>query len=323
CDGCTISGAAGTTCVPLSRTSVVNCGSAGAACRACNMGELCTNGACVVPDAGVAAIGSACNADTDCAGIAITARDTQYGIRPYCKKNSVDVTTANGVGFAYTGGYCTKRCGFEETATTSSCGTGNDCAFYLGDLGEAENACFKVCTGDADCRADYYCLPTSNTSGLCLPQTTLRTLPDGGLTLNSVDAGPGFPAEAGAACADDTACQPPADGICLEESLDAGYIGGACTAECTAALVGSWCGTGGVCNPQGFLSNDNKGPIVRWFCERGCGTLADGGIVGTCRPGFVCDRPTNPFGYCIPNCTNSGVTCGMGETCNATTGLCQ
>jgi len=250
--------------------------------------------------------------------------DSQVGVTRYCKQFATDVTAAGGQGVAYTGGYCTKRCGFEETQTSSSCGVGNTCSYLLGDIGEADNVCFKNCVTDPDCRTDYFCLGYTQTSGICLPRTLLRSLPDGGATIVALDAGPGFPGAAGGACTLDTQCQPPVNGACIEESLDAGYVGGACTAECTATWAeDSWCGTGGLCSPA-FAGRDSlSAPVIRWFCERGCGPLPDGGgVVGTCRPEYVCDGVTR-FSTCTPKCTNSGVTCASGKTCNTSTGLCQ
>ncbi len=323
CDGCKLPSG---TCVPSqnSSTNVSNCGIGGVACVACSSGQLCVAGACAAPDAG-AGIGDACNTDADCVGVPLTAEDRMYNFKAFCKKNALDVTAANGVGAAYVGGYCTKRCGFEETQTTSSCGLPkSQCSYFLGDLGEGDNSCFKTCTNDNDCRTDYFCLQGAGAQGgnLCMPMGLLATLPDGGLTINVVDAGPGFPGEAGAPCADTAACQPPAGGACIAESRDAGFVGGACTAECTGSLSNDvWCGTGGVCSPA-YAGDDSRGPVIRWFCERGCGPLGDGGVVGTCRDGYACEG-TNRFATCTPKCTNSGVSCRSGTTCNTTTGLCN
>ncbi len=322
CDGCQLPSGA---CSPsqLSATSTSNCGLNNVRCVACAMGELCTAGVCGVPDSGVASVGSACNTNADCSTIVLTARDSQLGVKAFCKKAATDVTAANGQGVAYTGGYCTKRCAFEETPAPGSCGTGNTCSFLLGDIGEADNVCFHNCQTDAECRPEYFCLGYSQTTGICLPRTLLKDLPDGGQSISQLDAGPGRPGEAGAPCAMDTACQPPNNGVCIEESLDAGFFGGACTSECTATWSDdTWCGTGGVCSPA-FAGRDSlNAPVVRWFCERGCGPLSDGGIVGMCRDGYACEG-TNQFATCVPKCTSVGVTCGTGQTCNMTTGLCQ
>lgn len=326
CDGCRLSSATGT-CVPSqnSATNAVNCGLGGGVCLACSGATpLCANGTCVAADAG-AGIGDPCVADTDCNGVTLTTADGTNGITAFCKLTAVDVTVQGAVGKAYAGGYCTKRCGFEESNTASSCGLPkSDCSFFLGDIGEGDNSCFKTCTASSQCRAEYFCLNGAGAhgSGLCLPRSLLTTQSDGGLLLANIDAGPGFPGEAGAPCAAAANCQPPERGACITEAADAGYVGGACTAECTASLSDdSWCGTGGICSPA-YAGDDPNGPVIRWFCDRGCGRLTDGGIVGTCRTGYVCDG-TNQFASCTPNCTNSGVRCGTGKTCNATTGLCQ
>lgn len=321
CDGCRLPNG---TCVPLNNTSVNNCGSGGATCAACSTGQLCISGGCQTVDAGTtASIGSACASDSDCAAIPMTSTDQQVGFVPFCKKTALDLTSANGQGYAYTNGYCSKRCGFEQT----SCGTGNRCFISLGQLGEFENVCFDGCTADTECRTGYFCLPYSNTAGVCMPETMLVTLPDGGVDLELKDAGAGFGGESGAACADDTACQPPANGSCITEQFDGGptgYTGGACSAECGIAIDDAWCGNSGSCNPYAYNVGDNKGPVVFWQCDRACGAggLADGGTAGNCRTGYVCDTSGNGYQVCNPDCRNAGFDCG-GATCNQTTGICE
>ena len=153
----------------------------------------------------------------------------------------------------------------------------------------------------------------------------IKDLPDGGATLPVTDIGPGFPGTAGEPCTADTQCQPPTNGACIEEAIDAGYVGGACTAECTGALSDdTWCGTMGVCNPA-YAGSNATGPVIRWFCDRACGTDPNtGASLGTCRSGYVCDDPTSQFGSCIPRCNNPGARCGTSKpTCNTSTGLCQ
>lgn len=322
CDGCRLPSGS---CSPaqLSANSTTNCGLGGVACVACGSGQLCSNGVCG-NTAPTGTIGAACNTNADCSGVALTTKDTQIGVAVFCKKTATNVTAAGSLGVAYTNGYCTKRCGFEETPAPGSCGSVATCTYLLGDIGEADNVCFKNCVADADCgRTDYFCLGYSQTTGICLPRTLLRNLPDGGQTIDNLDAGAGFFGAAGGACTLDTQCQPPTGGACLKESLDAGYVGGACTAECTATWTNNrWCGTNGLCSPAYAGRDSQSAPVIRWFCERGCGAPADGGVAGTCRTGYACEG-TGQFATCTPKCTNSGVVCGTGTSCNTFTGLCQ
>ena len=117
---------------------------------------------------------------------------------------------------------------------------------------------------------------------------------------------------------------PPVDGFCSLESLDAGYVGGACSADCSSIFYEDrWCGVGGQCTPQ-FVGRDSlSAPVIGWICERGCGPTVDGGPGATCRTGYVCEG-TARFSTCIPRCTNSGAgACTSPKVCNAGTGLCQ
>jgi hypothetical protein len=319
CDGCRLPSG---TCVPAQTVNEQNCGTGGAICQGCMGTDTCnkTSGTCQAVDAGVASIGSPCNTDQECSAITLTPTDRQLSIVPFCKKTALDVTTADGVGVAYTGGYCSKRCGLEQ----NSCGTTASarCVFFLGDLGEADNICYKSCNADSDCRSNYFCAPFSATFKACLPATFLASLPDGGFTYKNVDAGPGRVGEAGSACANDATCQPPAQGTCLTETLPdagmSGFVGGECTAECTASLDDNWCGTGGSCTPL-VPGLDDRGPFVRWLCQRGCEGVDGGSDPSLCRNGYVCGNPPNPT--CQPKCETSG--CGTGGTCNTTTHLCE
>lgn len=286
------------------------CGTNGAACEACASGQSCVGGSCGTG----ASVGAGCTSDTDC-GLAQTALDRQYQIRGFCKKESLDLLGQGG--FAYPAGYCTKRCAFED----NSCGAGNVCVYLLGFIGEYENQCMKLCTDTPDCRGGYGCVSLDSSTKVCLPFRA-----DGGLPL-VVDAGPGFPAAAGPACATAAQCRPPSSGFCFLESLSdggpSGFAGGACSADCGAvaylASANEWCGTGGVCNPYGFSTNEGLGPIVLWQCDRGCGAGWDAG----CRSGYVCDPATVGPGACVPDCHNPGVRCSTGTNCSDTSGLCE
>lgn len=300
------------------------CGSGGVACMACTNGTSCVDGSCVTggdggPTGGGGgsigpAVGAACANDSQC-DLSLTATDQKYSIRGFCKKASITDPTLS-AGFSYPGGYCTKRCGFEN----ASCGAGNTCLISLGFIGEFENQCMTSCTSSSQCRAGYGCFSMGSNLSVCLPLTE-----DGGL-LPVVDAGPGVPSEAGSACTDDAQCIPPSTGFCFRETRSdggpSGFTGGACSADCTALAAtraaDAWCGNAGVCNSYGFATGDGLGPVVVWLCDHGCGVGWDAG----CRSGYVCDQTSVESPACVPNCHNAGVQCPTGTSCRES-GICQ
>jgi hypothetical protein len=221
-------------------------------------------------------------------------------------------------GYAYPGGYCTRRC-----YTQAQCGSTGKCIYYLGILGDMENICLSTCTGpgtQGSCRSGYICAPFGTSTGnLCIVAGA-----DGGY-MDDFDAGPGANDNVmGQSCANDQACQPPASGSCIPETFDGGptgYIGGSCTADCSMSVSDEWCGhDAGTCLPAAYSTQ--QGPLVIWGCERLCNPM--NGNTG-CRTSYVCElqNPSYPdYGVCHPNCTNAGYQCPSG-TCNATNGLCE
>ncbi len=305
CDGCLVGSG---TCVTLANTSVINCGVGGSICVGCAMGQTCTAGECVSPDAGASGgrIGDACTADLDCSRIP--------GGKAYCKKQQL------GGSLPYQGGYCTKYCTMQ-----SDCGTGAHCAYWLGPTGEAEPLCYKDCTSSS-CRAGYTCSDVGFTSApylSCLPATA-----DGGL--GEYDAGPGNPGAAGAACLSDSQCGPVSNFLCVaEHPADGGtnpFPGGMCTGDCSMSVNDAWCGTGGICLPYLPGASTKYGSLVMWECLAGCDPTVG---TNTCRTGYICDPldPTDPtykYGTCTPDCRTTPATCrGSTPICDNTNGRCK
>ena len=314
CNGC----CAGNACIPLNQTSTVNCGANGAACATCGGGQNCTAGACVTPDGGgsTGGVGDGCNTASDCPNV-----PTVSGGGPtQCKKNALVLTTSGYVnGYAYPGGFCTRKC-----TSSTQCGTDGRCMYFLGFMGEAENICVPKCASKA-CRQGYMCVNFGSTTSPF--EGCIVAGADGGF-MDEFDAGtPATDYVMGSACGSDGQCQPPASGECLTPNgllPDGGvspYQGGSCTADCTMSTFDEWCGAdGGACVPSAFSSS--QGPIVFWTCEAKCNPQA----TSTCRTGYVCDQVYTSlpdYGICIPNCNNAGFGACSSGTCNATSGKCE
>lgn len=296
CDGCKLPSG---TCVPASNSAgnSNNCGLGGSLCVTCGNDQLCTNGLCTTPDAGMGVqVGSACTTDTDCEAIPLTANERSNRIRGFCKKTSLSVGVDP---YTYQGGYCTKRCLGTPSCNTDG-GADNKCGFFMGFIGELENICFDGCTANSDCRSGYACVNFGSTArpyAMCYPLLTDGGLPD------DPDAGPKGTASAGGPCADDTACQPPETGACILS--DAGFPDGMCISDCSITTSDDFCGPNGFCDPQ-LLNDprDTRGPFIYWSCFQGCSADAgtrqnDGGYWPACRTGYSCSEGN--FGdVCLP-----------------------
>ncbi len=130
----------------------------------------------------------------------------------------------------------------------------------------------------------------------------------------------------GQGCTVNGNCQPPVAGQCFPQTLPdagpSGFPGGSCTSDCSMAVYDEWCGlTAGACVPSAYTTA--QGPLVLWSCERLCNPLQ--GNVG-CRAEYFCDAiygaSAPDYGICTSRCTNPGITCPGGTTCNVTTGVC-
>ncbi len=233
CDGCVLPSG---TCVPLSRTSVINCGALGDRCVACASGQLCTNGMCTTP-AALKRVGSACANDGECIG--------GLGSSAICK-----LTTTSG-NASYTGGYCTLRC------PASACPTGSNCVAAQNPYGEGEALCWDSCGTSDPCRSPGYACYSLGTGSACW----LSPLP-------TVDAG--VPADkVGNACTSTNDCinPPTSRGACLSSEFMMTWPGGYCSRlDC---LTNAECAVDGGAICIGFDANQTA-------CVRKCADSSAG-----------------------------------------------
>jgi hypothetical protein len=258
--------------VPLNRTSVINCGFNGAQCMACASGELCTNGTCMTTGA-VRQVGSACVSDTECI--------SGLGTLAICKQVT---TSGNG---AYTGGYCTLRCG----TAAGQCPMGSTCVGLLPAYGEADTICWDNCSSTDRCRTPGYACYGVGTTSACW----LDPMPP-------LDAG--TPADkVGNPCTSAANCVNPPDngGVCLTSEFSLSWPGGYCSK--------SGCITNPECSVDGgalCIAFDSTSPNA---CVRRCADSSDAGQ-SNCRPGYTCNpyitrfpdggQQTSTDGFCSP-----------------------
>lgn len=279
----------------LMGTTNTNCGTGGNACMMCPSGQMCTNGACVMPpavDAG--SLGAACTSNTDCADL---------GMAGECK-------TATATGNAmYTGGYCTKPCMGGECGQDGTCIT-------LAPYGE-DQICLLNCTAQKPCRdPGYTCYPLEGSpNGVCW----LDPLP-------MVDAGDPPPDNLiGSPCMTDGECNDAGydKGFCFPPTTAdggaSGWTDGYCLGDCNITD----CGNTAKCFN---LSGGGKSfPSCLDLCAAPLAGQSD------CRAGYVCDgyRTGLPDGgsapatdgICWPACDAPGRGCPMGSACDA--GYCE
>lgn len=179
------------------------------------------------------------------------------------------------------------------------------------DTADGRGACLDGCAADSDCRTGYDCRPADaadpTSATACVPGCDdAMVCGNDGFVCNTgtglctqafMDASLGEPCTDGGDCA---------GGRCLTEA-DNGWPAGTCTYP-GCRLMGSGpmaeCPSGGVC------VDDGTGDPALGVCVDACTMPTD------CRPGYDCDG-----GACRPAC--SATDCGMGRTCNATSGLCE
>lgn len=304
--GCCI----GLACLPGSSDN--QCGINGDKCRACAIGQACSQNVCVAvdggnnpPDAGSSVVGIPCTQDSECASLNVNFVDGGAGSGAKCKLATSQNTAT------YRNGYCTKvGCG-----ASNGCPSDSRCLTGFAGFGEDNAMCLKSCSNASGCRFDagYNCWKlTSSGSNVCW----LDPMP-------TWDAGPpapdgliGSPCSYDGGSASGGCGPPPDDGFCLPEVWDGGptgYAGGFCTAACSTSLH---CGDGGLC--VSFSSGSS-------LCEVKCN--APNGGQGECRSGYVCKGGLTSggtplsYGYCIPSCENAGMTCSQGYFCDA--GYCR
>lgn len=233
CDGCALPSG---TCVPLSRTSVINCGAQGVRCAACGSGQLCTNGLCTTPTA-TARVGSACTNDGECI--------SGLGSSAICK-----LTTTSG-NASYTGGYCTLRC------PASACPAGSNCVAAQTPYGEGEALCWDSCGAGDTCRSAGYACYSLGTASACW----ISPLP-------IVDAG--VPADkVGNACTSTNDCinPPTSRGACLSSEFMMTWPGGYCSRLDCLSNVECAVDGGAIC--IGFTANETA-------CVRKCADSSAG-----------------------------------------------
>lgn len=264
-------------CVPLPSNQL--CGIQGAKCAACNTagGELCIDGACTVSRV----TGRPCTQDSECISL---------GAGTSCRK-----TTQAGVG-TYPGGFCTKQCSAEN-----QCPGDAFCVRLWLSSDEAQPLCLNKCDNASGCRKGYTCYPLSNGAGVCWIFPPVEAIAE----------------KVGDSCANNAACQPPADGFCIQDTLTdggpSGYHQGSCSALCTGEPERCSRDGGSICLDTGTSSGGLIG-----VCYRSC----QGAKLGqrNCRTNYVCESYLVPQddggigestdgGYCVPNCNVPGNTC--------------
>ncbi|MBS1153623.1 MAG: family peptidase, partial [Myxococcaceae bacterium] len=252
------------------------CGSAGAACVTCNVGQQCVSGACVT---------GMCS-PTTCGG---------------CCTNNFCVTAAGQNAFACgSGGAACVGCGGGQSCINGACVATPPCGPTNCATGCcAQNQCVTVQSRFACGLAGAMCqqCPMQNfcSAGVCTPAP--------------LDAGIGGDAGTvlvGSPCTSVQSCRPPQNAICIQESQfgqPTGYPGGYCTAQCGASNPCS----GGECVTELVFGTSQSS------CRASC--AAPGTGQSTCRAGYVCVGTTPP-GYCRPACGNGGLAaCGTGQQC--------
>ncbi|MEW6435423.1 MAG: hypothetical protein AB1730_28335 [Myxococcota bacterium] len=132
-----------------------SCGTGGAACMPCGLGNQCVAGACLTPDGGAVtpvAAGSPCTSSMGC----------QPPQGAFCIRES-----AFGQPSGYTGGYCSAQCGTMQPCASGVCVT--EPLF-----GVSGSTCRASCTGpglgQSTCRTGYVCVGIAGaTTGYCRP----------------------------------------------------------------------------------------------------------------------------------------------------------
>lgn len=357
CDGCFL---ADGRCLPLNRTSSVNCGANGTTCQSCGANETCSFGRCT-PVVTTKRVGDACTSDMECqAGL---------GAAGLCKR-----TTSSG-NATYLGGYCTLRCG----SAGSFCPFGSQCVASAGPRGESDAICWDNCGANDACRnPGYACYALGTASSACwiapLPSAFDGGMPTGG-------GGGGMPVGGGAGggggstgcsaatcagCCSGSTCVPLGSqsstacgargSSCTSCGAGLSCSNGACTMDPGTSHVGDACTSDLQCRPPntGFcIAESVFGQPTGWPggscsatcngtpCPTGSACVDVGGSGGqnlvcletcpaprlgqsTCRLGYLCEvNLQGTGGICIPRCNTIGFNCPSNTTCDSTTGYCR
>ncbi|MCB9593214.1 MAG: hypothetical protein H6719_10820 [Sandaracinaceae bacterium] len=309
----------GTTCFSERFTGIPGgaCGSFG-----CDptTGDGCPdNGTCVSTGRRGGICLLACEADTDCTRDGQSCTDSPNG--GYCGPSFVPANLGQvcsaGRG-SCTGGACLSEgmTGWPDSYCVavgcdltdgSGCPDGGVC---MADS-DGDAICVLGCTGASDCRDGYDCAPVDSSdpssATACLPGCDDSTVcgnmgftcnPGTGLCTEGFDA-----ANLGEPCSNAGDCP---GGLCLSEPAS-GWPAGTCTfpgCRLTGTGMEPACAMGSTC------VDDGAGDPELGVCVDACTAPTD------CRPGYDCTG-----GACVPAC--SAADCGMGRTCNTTSGLCE
>ncbi|MGQ0507576.1 MAG: hypothetical protein ACT4TC_19915 [Myxococcaceae bacterium] len=248
-----------------------------------------------------------CSADTDCGDGArceeskcVTATAQVNGAA--CRLN---VGCSSGLcEVAFNGGACTQTCAQAGPGSFGQdCAQGSVCA----QVSEAGGLCLAACTGDAQCRTDYYC-DVGGGSGVC--RSKCRGAATCGLGRSCDVTGGGRciegsapPRQTGATCAADTDCD---SQYCLDQAAT-DFPKGTCSADCSADP--NVCGAAGLC----IVPSD---PSAASVCLQKCTSNFD------CRGDYFCSAVRNSTDrVCIPRCTSVPL-CNAPEVCDDFSGDC-
>lgn len=210
--------------------------------------------------------------------------------------------------------------------TASACGTGgNACRRCRANETCSSGMCVAASCGPQNCDGcctNNFCVPTRFQSSfacglngtMCAGCMTGQTC-NAGACEAAPDAGP--PVMPGSPCTQGSDCRPPSGATCIPESAfgqATGYTDGYCTQSCGTS---SPCPTSSECVEIQFGQR---------ACRASC-RVADIGMLGACRTGYVCAPTdnTSTAAYCRPRCDVSGSLsgCSTGQTCDTATGLCH
>jgi hypothetical protein len=258
-------------------------------CKACGFGEQCIAGACVMGACGPQSCAGCCT-NNFCVVPGMQTRFSCGAQGQACTQCPMGQACQNGV--------CgTPVC--DVTTCASGCCANGQC-----QMGTSRFACG---TGAAMCQRCAMGQQCNN--GVCSGGTTLDAgVPDAGTAV-----------AAGTPCTQTGQCQPPQNGLCIQESIagqTTGYPGGYCTTPCGMGQP-SCNFANSLCVTESFFGASQS------TCRASCTGV---GTQSTCRTGYVCQPSTVSVapGFCRPKCNNGGAlsACPTGQTCNMTTGAC-
>jgi hypothetical protein len=189
-------------------------------------------------------------------------------------------------------GLAAVACSGSGPVSGGNCVTNRDCPTdEVCYAGQCRKTSKSSCDGDAACPAGQFC---DLSSGVCRErQTTL--------------------------CQNDEACPPSqrcntTTSVCIDGARG-------CTSESQCAMIGKHCD---LATQQCKDCVDSSHCQNGWMCA--AGTCVDPNNTTTCTGDFTCGPPNTicEAGMCVPGCAAPAnpLACGMGTSCNATSGRC-